>query len=60
MLWDDYTRKYIAVLCKAHAFGHAKASFARIVQEETRGVGDIMFYNSVTPAFEMGLQQWLK
>ena len=60
MLWDDYARKYIAVLGEAHAFGHAKASFARIVQEKTRGVGDIMFYNSVTPAFERGLQQWLK
>lgn len=60
MLWDDYARKYIAVLGEAHAFGHAKASFARIVQEKTRGVGDIIFYNSVTPAFERGLQQWLK
>jgi len=60
MLWDDYARKYIAVLGKAHAFGHAKASFARIFQEKTRGVGDIMFYNSVIPAFERCLQQWLK
>lgn len=60
MLWDDYARKYIAVLGEANAFGHAKASFARIVQEKTRGVEFIMFYNSVTPAFERGLQQWLK